>query len=96
MKKGIEGEIKEGTILVCIETQATGCGIKYVKIGSIVKCAFDIEDYRSSIGVNRNERERSNDKWHHIDRTKLRLATPEEAEMYAKGIYHLEPATEAE
>jgi hypothetical protein len=94
-KKGIVGEIKKGSILVCIETQSTSCGIKYVKMGSIIKCALDAEEYYDTVRIFRNEREMSLDNWKPIDREKLRFANPEEEELYYKGVYHLEPATEA-
>lgn len=84
------GLITKGTILVCTKQQATGCGIKYLKKGSIVKCAEDCPDYRDTIMVYRNEDEMALDAWKPIDRKKLRKATPAETQMYYEGKYFLE------
>jgi len=87
----ITESIPKGTILVCIKNQITGCGIKYCREGSIVKCAAKSKYYQS-IAVYRNKREEKNDKWYPVDRKKLRIATDEEAKMYDQGKYSLEKA----
>ena len=88
--------IKKGTILVCIRLQATGCGIKYLKKGSIVKCAEDCPTYRDTVQVYRNQREEDKDSWKPVDRKKLRKATPSETQMYYEGKYFLEEVESVE
>ena len=89
-------KITAGTILVCIRTQATGCGIQYCKKGSIVKCALTPKSYHDSIPIFRNEKEEKVDKWLPVDRKKLRIASPEEVHMYYEGKYFLEEVEAAE
>lgn len=84
-------KILAGTILVCINNQATGCGIKYLDKGSIVKCAKDCQEHRETVEVYRNENEMALGSWKAVNRNKLRLATPEESQMYYEGKYFLEP-----
>lgn len=88
MKANIK--IIAGTILVCIKTQSTGCGIKYCKKGSVVKCADNIPEYSETVTVFRNEREEKKNKWFPVNRDRLRLATPEESLLYVKGKHFLE------
>ena len=46
--------LKANIILVIIEDTNSICGITYLNAGSIVKVAYDSEDYKSSVRVYRN------------------------------------------
>ena len=84
--------IKKGIILVCTRDQSTGCGIRYLKKGSIVKCAAECPEWRDTVEIYRNETEMAEHDWKPVSRNKLRQATPEEEAMYYEGKYFLETA----
>jgi hypothetical protein len=79
--------INEGTILVCREEQATGCGIVYLKAGSIVKCARETAQWSNSVKVFRNKKAENEEHWHPIELAKVRRAKTHEIEMWNKEIY---------
>ncbi|MCK9429948.1 MAG: hypothetical protein M0R17_08080 [Candidatus Omnitrophica bacterium] len=81
--------INEGTILVAIATQSTACGVKYIHTGSIVKVARETPDWREDIKVYRNQKEEREDDWKYIDRSKVRLATPGEEELWKNNVSYL-------
>jgi hypothetical protein len=81
--------LKQGTILVATANQKTGCGILYVKSGSIIKVASDTPSYRSSIYIYRNKEAEEEDRTHVINEDKVRLATPEECEAWSNCIYFI-------
>jgi hypothetical protein len=82
--------INKGTILVSTKPQSTGCGITYLKQGSIVKCAEDSLPFQSSVKIYRNENEMALNSWKPVSRNKLRIATDDESLLYYSGKHFLE------
>jgi hypothetical protein len=81
---------KKGTILVCISDQKTGCGILYVKVGSIIKVAEEKPEWWATIPIYRNQDAEKNDHTHSIEKEKVRLATAEEVEAWNNEIYFIQ------
>lgn len=81
--------IKAGTIIVATKTQSTGCGVKYIKKGSILEVARDKPNYNNDVRVFRNAEAKEEDDYHYIDITEAIMATAKEIEMWNKGIYFI-------
>ena len=77
-----------GTILVCISDQKTGCGILYVRRGSIVKAAHPEKQYSSWTEVYRNRGEEATGRRVDMYCKNYRVATYEESLMWSDGVYH--------
>jgi hypothetical protein len=82
-------KFEKGTILVATANQKTGCGILYVKSGSIIKVAEDSPAHRSSVYIYRNQEAEKEDRTHVISKDKVCLATPEEREAWADCVYFI-------
>ena len=83
-------KFKEGTIVVATRKEATGCGIEYIRKGSIIEVADEVCECDYYANVYRNRREKERNDTHTIDVEKLRVATKAEADCYGKGIYYVD------
>lgn len=82
----------KGQIGVVTKLQSTGCGIKYLKKGSIVKIARDTQEFTTIVRVFRNPKEEFENNWHMCYIEDIRHAKEIEVAMYNKGQYFLESA----
>ena len=78
-------KFQKGDVLVCIKTQRYACGAMKLREGGLVKAADDESwDY---VDIFRSIRDEG-DVWKifSVESEKMRLATPEEAKRYERGI----------
>lgn len=76
--------------LVVLKSQSTGCGIVYLKRGSIVKMAENSTSHHDVVKVYRSKPEYKT-KTYYATLCECRIATAEEVEMFNNGNYFTNP-----
>lgn len=86
----ITAVVPKGTILVAIEDQTTFCGINYIRKGSIIKVAKNVEPWAAYVRVFRNKKAENENYYHNIDLENVREANELEIKMWDKEMYFIE------
>lgn len=79
-----------GDHLVVVRSQSTGCGIVYLRKGSIVKMAENSTSHHNVVKVYRSKPQYKT-KTYYANLSECRLATPEECEMFNNANYFTNP-----